>query len=614
MSEILQNTIVAVLVWLAGLSAFLYALQKRWFSRFENGFFLSLIAAIAGVAILTTAVIGVWGYGAAKASIVEEILLGMRDIGGIVESEVKSDLEQVHAQLGRLADSLAVVVAEPTRAPLPELREKLDAIQSFDPHYLQLRILDENGRLVVESAGQAKEPLDRVAVAYALEGKPFTSDANHSTAYNSQIIHMAAPIRTPGSRIEGVVTAVFDLQDRLSDLVGDVKFNQSGYAVVVDGDGHVLAHPDRRRLQSDVSQYPAVQLARQTRGSGHVVATSATGVERLFVYRALDNPSTTGREPWVLLTEINEGEEVATLLRLRNELLLGGIVLLLGSLAIAHQMSRSIRKPLDELREFAGRIGAGDLGARTSVTGRDVAGTLATALNDMATGLRERDRVKEVFGRYIATQVSEQILKSELNLGGEARTVTILFSDIRNFSGMSEQLTPQQVVTFLNAYFSEMVDAVFEHGGVLDKFMGDGLLAVFGSLGDQPDHARRAVLAGLRMKALLGKINGERSIVGKEPVAIGIGIHTDEVVVGNIGSTKRLEYTVVGDGVNAASRVQTLNKQFGTTILITETTYQSVKDEFECRLMPETPLRGKQKPLRFYEVVSRREARAAEHA
>jgi adenylate cyclase len=279
-------------------------------------------------------------------------------------------------------------------------------------------------------------------------------------------------------------------------------------------------------------------------------------------------------------------------------------VLILGSLLVGREVSDSIRRPLYELRDFAHKIGSGDLSSHTSIAGKDVAGTLATSLNRMVDGLRERDRVKEVFGRYIATQVSDKILSGQVDLGGEAKVVTILFSDIRNFTGISEKMSPQQVVAFLNAYFSEMVEAVFEQGGVLDKFIGDGLMAVFGSLDDQPDHPRRAVLAALRMKALLGKINGERSVSGKPPFQIGIGIHTDEVIVGNIGSTKRLEYTVVGDGVNAASRTQALNKEFGTMILITETTYETVKNEFDCKLMPEHALRGKEKALRFYEVIS----------
>jgi adenylate cyclase len=226
----------------------------------------------------------------------------------------------------------------------------------------------------------------------------------------------------------------------------------------------------------------------------------------------------------------------------------------------------------------------------------------------MVQGLQERDRVKEIFGRYVTTQISEEVLKGGVSLGGQLRRVTILLSDIRNFTTMSERMAPEEVVSFLNDYFSEMVDAVFEHGGVLDKFIGDGMLAVFGSLDEAPDHARRAVRAALRMKVLLAKLNGERAVAGRLPINIGIGIHTDEVIVGNIGSRRRLEYTVIGDGVNTCSRVEALNKEFGTTILITEGTHAEVGDEFACRLMPETALRGKAKALRVYEVVSRKVA------
>ena len=169
---------------------------------------------------------------------------------------------------------------------------------------------------------------------------------------------------------------------------------------------------------------------------------------------------------------------------------------------------------------------------------------------------------------------------------------------------MSEAMSPEQIITFLNDYFSEMVEAVFEQHGVLDKFIGDGMLAVFGTLDERAAHERRAVLAALRMKARLAKINGERAIIGQAPIAIGVGIHTDEVIVGNIGTHKRLEYTVIGDGVNTCSRVEGLNKEFGTTILITDNTYEKVRDEFECRAMPEAPLKGKTKAPRVFEVVS----------
>jgi adenylate cyclase len=283
-------------------------------------------------------------------------------------------------------------------------------------------------------------------------------------------------------------------------------------------------------------------------------------------------------------------------------------VVVLACLALAYQLSLYIKRPFEELLQAVRKVEQGDLSAQASIQGRDEVGQLASAFNRMVHGLQERDRVKELFGRYVATQVSEEVLKGNVNLGGEGREATILFSDIRNFTTMAEGMAPSDVVTFLNDYFSEMVEAVFEQGGVLDKFIGDGLMAVFGSFGDMPDHPRRAVLAALRMKALLAKINGERGVAGKPPIAIGIGIHTGEVVVGNIGSRKRLEYTVIGDGVNTASRVESLNKEFGTTVLITEATYEVVKDRFDCRLMPEAGLKGKAKALRFYEVLSARGA------
>lgn len=353
---------------------------------------------------------------------------------------------------------------------------------------------------------------------------------------------------------------------------------------------------------------PAVQQARRSGQAGLVTALNARKESRLFGYRPVDSPATLARQPWVLLTEINADEQLAPLRRLRRELALGIALVLVAGLIVARHVSRSIEEPLQTLGDFAHRIGTGDLTGRLSLSGRDVSGRLAHSLNEMAAGLEERDHVKEVFGRYIATQVSDKILSGQVNLGGESRYVTILFSDIRNFTTTAEQMTPAQVVTFLNDYFSEMVEAVFEQNGMLDKFLGDGLMAVFGVFGDATDHPRRAVLAALRMKALLAKINGERSVAGKPPIAIGIGVHSDEVIVGNIGSRRRLEFTVVGDGVNVSSRLQGLNKEFGTTILVSETTYQALQGEFECREMPEAALRGRARQLKFYEVLSAKTA------
>jgi class 3 adenylate cyclase len=596
---------VAAFVWLILLAGLVYGLRRRWFARFENGFFLSMVVALVGVALMAATVVGVWGYLSAKEILEQEIVVELQNIGGVIEAEVATDIQDIESQLIGLGGSLADAIAG--HVPLPELRDRLIAAQRLNGRYLQLRLLDANGALILATTTTESgelEPINRIAVGFNLAGKPFVSDAYYSSTFSREMLHISLPIYDQSKQVQGMISARFDLRAELSALIRGSKFNQSGYAVIVDGDGQIVGVPDETRLEKDFSSNPAVQAAWRSNGMGTIVAPNTAGLTRLFVYRPMQNPGTLAKRPWVLLTEIDQSEEMAPLRKLARALALGIGLLLLASLVIAHRVSRSIQQPLERLSGFARQIGAGDLTGRVDVSGKDLAGRLGATLNEMAAGLRERDHVKEVFGRYIATQVSDKILHGEANLGGESRRVSILFSDIRNFTTMSEQMTPQQVVTFLNDYFSEMVDAVFEQNGILDKFLGDGLMAIFGAFGDDHDHPRRAVLAALRMQSLLAKLNGERAMTGRPPIAIGIGIHTDEVILGNIGSRKRLEYTVVGDGVNTSSRLQGLNKEFGTTILISETTYDAVKDDFECRPMPDAQLRGKVRELKFFEVVS----------
>jgi class 3 adenylate cyclase len=584
-------------------AVFVYALRLRVFARFRQGFFVSIMLALACIALMTASVVGVWGYEAAKSLLRRQTNVELQDVGDIVEHRVAQTMSDITTRLSSFAVSLAPLIER--QAPLAEVQERLRAVQSFYPTFLELAIFDRDGRPVIATAGDdLREEASRVAIAFALEGKPFVSEAKYSADHKRAWMAIVLPVRSGTGPVVGALAALYDFQTGLNALVKVAKFNQSGYAVMVGPDGRILAHPDAARLNADVSSYPAVQLARQTTVSGSATALNSKGLARLFGYRHIPNPGTLSKQTWILLTEIDEREQLAVLATLRGELIFGVLLVLVVGFFVGHQVSRSIQQPLQVLGAFAHRIGTGDVSGRVALAGADVAGRLATALNEMAAGLRERDHVKEVFGRYVATQVSSQILKGEVNLGGESRGVTILFSDIRNFTTMAEEMTPSQVVTFLNDYFSEMVDAVFEQNGMLDKFMGDGLMAVFGAFGDTPDHPRRAVLAALRMKALLAKLNGERAMAGKPPIAIGIGIHSDDVVVGNIGSRKRLEFTVVGDGVNVSSRLQTLNKEFGTTILVSDTTYQIVKDEFECRQMPNTPIRGRGKEVLFYEVLN----------
>ncbi len=248
-------------------------------------------------------------------------------------------------------------------------------------------------------------------------------------------------------------------------------------------------------------------------------------------------------------------------------------------------------------------VTAGDLSAQARVYGLDTFGVLSSDFNRMVEGLRQREELKENFGRYVTQQVLDEILAGRVALGGELKTATVLFSDIRGFTRMSEQLSPQEVVAFLNEYLEAMVDCVIEHGGVLDKFIGDAVMAVFGapvSQGGVADDAKAAVACALAMQERLVDINERRAERGQAEIKIGIGVHTGPLVAGNIGSPKRMQYTVIGDTVNVGSRLESLTKEHQRTVLVSQATAELVRDRVALVEVGEVPVRGRAELLVIY--------------
>lgn len=583
------------------MAAFFWALRAGWFARLDGGFRIAVVLAVAGFALIGATLAGTLSYRAGRKIVMQEILSGLSGTGDVIQATLGHMIDYEVEQLHEYADFVMPDLAPERRA---QLSGQLVSMDQLNREILEISVYDMNQNRIATSHVQGESGREsRVAVATALDGNDYVSDAQLSPATKGYELIVATPIRDPKKQVIGALSIHYDLQTELTRIIQATQFGGDGRAQVLNSDGRVVAHVDPKRIDADMSRSKAFQMTRTSSDSGAVVENDYAGKTWLWIARPMRSPATGTPPPWALVVQLEEAKAVAPIDTLRNQVLLAIGIVAIAGIFMGRRVGLSIAGPIGKLAGFVKRVQGGDF-TGTVEEGRDEVGQLGKALNQMTRGLEERDRVKELFGRYVATQVSDKIVKGEVGLEGESRYCSILFSDIRGFTSMSEEMPPAQVVSFLNDYFSEMVEAVFEQGGVLDKFMGDGLMAVFGSMSDMPDHPRRAVLTALRMKSLLGKINGNRAMHGDPPISIGIGVHTAEVIVGNIGSRRRLEYTVIGDGVNTCSRVQALNKEFGTTILITESTWESVKDEFECRAMPEKELRGKARAMKFFEVVS----------
>jgi adenylate cyclase len=257
-------------------------------------------------------------------------------------------------------------------------------------------------------------------------------------------------------------------------------------------------------------------------------------------------------------------------------------------------VTRSILRPVDDLLEATEAVKRGDLSARVPVVSGDELGALAGSFNEMMEGLSERERLRMAFGSYVDPEVAERVLEEGELLEGQEREVTVMFVDVCDFTARAEGSTPRETVAFLNQFFDVVVPCVLQHGGHANKFLGDGVLAVFGAPDRLPDHADRAVSAARAVaNAVAERFRGE--------VRIGIGISTGPAVVGSVGGGGRLEFSVIGDAVNVAARVQAHTREIGAVVLLSEATLSAMNmRDSGVYAKGEAELRGIADPVRLY--------------
>ena len=369
---------------------------------------------------------------------------------------------------------------------------------------------------------------------------------------------------------------------------------------VVNRDGYILMTKDAKQviekrsfqetpifitmLESSVS---SGQSFYDYNGKNYIGSYKSIGVGRLAIFTIIETD--------IILSPV---------VRLQRINLLIGAVILCIALLVTFYFAKTIIVPVRNLVAGIFQIDQGNFDIPIRPMYKDEIGSLTVSFKEMAEGLGERERIKIAFSKFVNIEVVDRVLSGDLKLGGDRKTAAIFFSDLRGFTAMSEGMEPEEIVKFLNDYFTRMVHCVSATYGVVDKYIGDAIMAHWGAIRIKGNSTENAVNAALMMRKELIQFNQDN--MGKFPFAkMGSGINTGPVISGQIGSEERLEYTIIGDAVNLASRIEALNKPFYSDILISSDSYKLVKNIFKVETMPSITVKGKSEPQKIYAVIGR---------
>ena len=370
---------------------------------------------------------------------------------------------------------------------------------------------------------------------------------------------------------------------------------------LVDKKGKLLAHPDNSRVTAgeNLSQLEIVKVFLQGKANNEQkrYLDPLTHEAKLGAFRAV------GFAGLGVVAEVPEAKAFEAAQRVKYRSILVGIIVLCIAFMTGFLYSGSLTRPIKRLVEAARRISAGDFKIDLKIRGQDEIAHLSRSFNEMAKGLEERDRVKDTFNKFHNKEVAEKLLSGEVKLGGERKEATVFFSDVRGFTALSESMEPEQVVEMLNEYMTRMVSIIRKHGGIVDKYVGDAIMALWGVPLTGTDDAYHAVRACLEMRADLSLLNELRLSRGQPTLKIGMGVNTGPLIAGNIGSNEKMEYTVIGDAVNLASRIESMTKEYGTDLLISSRVFEQVGARFVVDKCKSAKVKGKTHAIEIYRVL-----------
>ncbi len=422
---------------------------------------------------------------------------------------------------------------------------------------------------------------------------------NVSNSFNVPVIGISIPFQKGG---DGSVQSIVFGYIKLDKFLQAFKTAGIFKAYMVNSQGDIIAHPDTNIVLShgNYLNLPIVQLMLKSKtDNGQTRYKDEDGVWHLGAFKK------TGFSGIGIIATVEEDRAFEAVYSIQRRNIYITVIVLALAILIVYFFGKSLATPIIRLVGATKEIEEGNFHVSIRPTTGDEIGQLTSSFIQMGRGLEEREKMKDAFGKFVNKEIAEQVLRGEVKLGGERKKATVFFSDIRSFTEISEKLEPEEVVEFLNEYMTRMVQCVNDTNGVVDKYIGDAIMAIWGAPVSKGNDTENAINGALMMRQQLVEFNRGRGGEKKPIIKIGSGINTGPVLAGQIGSEDRMEYTVIGDTVNLASRVEALNKPFGTDILITEDTYSEVKEIYRVEAMQKIKVKGKAEPQQIYAVLGR---------
>lgn len=575
------------------------------------------------------------GIALMAASEAEELEQLASSTGGRIDQLIKDTRHTI--SYFSWGDDVIRLVASPGQKARLQVEDKMFRLITANRDLELFMVLSAEGEVLAASKPQyLGRKLDfRDYFKAAIKGKDFISDLEVGTASNSPGMYFSAPVSGSGTQAKGV--AVLKLRGEAIAAIMEAVRAREPWLVgfLVDSNGVIIYHPDpnalyhsmaplsaelqktlidEKRFGVEVSTVPSFNLKELSdRMTGATQPGHASYLSPISHRPEILGFSPLAEKQWSVA--VTESEEVYSrpLRELFNDAL--NSIALVGAIfiGIAFLFARTLTRPLKALTDSAIAVEKGDLDqAKVQVATKDELGRFAHTFNFMIDGIKARQRERDIFGRVVSPEVREKLLSGELQLGGENLRVSVLFSDIRGFSTISEKMNPHDVVMLLNDYLTEMTEAVRPWGGYVNNFIGDAIVVVFGAPEARADNELSAIRAALAMKARLETLNRRRQEAGEPPLKTGIGISTGKVIAGQIGSLERFMYTVIGDAVNVAARLEDLTKRFdGNPILVNALTCEGcTHQQSEIQFVDQglQSVKGREEPVHVYAVYSEESA------